>query len=60
MVDGQECFHILAINSERTAQFWIANDAFNLPKKFVLTYKNKGNLQYESTFSNWRLNPNIP
>jgi hypothetical protein len=60
VVDGQECFHILATNEDKSAQFWIANDAFNLPKKFVLTYKNKNNAQYESTFSKWDLNPDIP
>jgi len=60
MVDSEECFHILATNEDMSAQFWIANDAFNLPKKFVLTYKNKGNKQYESTFSNWNLNPDLP
>lgn len=60
MVDGQECFHILATNEDTSAQFWVANDAFNLPKRFVLTYKNKNNMQYESTFSNWKLNPDLP
>ena len=28
--------------------------------EFILTYKDKGNLQYEATFSNWQLNPEIP
>lgn len=60
IVDGQECFHILVTNATMSAQFWFANDAFNLPKKFVLTYKDKDNMQYESTFSNWKLNPDLP
>jgi len=60
IVDGMECFHILATNKDMSAQFWIANDAFNLPHKFILTYKNENNRQYESTFSNWKLNPEIP
>jgi hypothetical protein len=59
-IDNQECFHILASNNDQCAQFWIADDAYNLPKKFVLTYKNKENMQYEATFSNWVLNPDIP
>jgi hypothetical protein len=28
--------------------------------KFVILYKNEGNKQYEGTFSNWKLNPEIP
>lgn len=60
VVDGEECFHILASNDKLIAQFWIENDAFNLPKKFILIYKDKENMQYESTFSNWDLNPEIP
>jgi hypothetical protein len=59
-VDGEECFHILSSNKEISAQFWISNNAFNFPKKFVLTYKNKNNQQYESTFTKWELNPDIP
>ena len=26
----------------------------------LIIYKNKSNLQYQSTFSNWSLNPNTP
>jgi hypothetical protein len=59
-VDNQECFHILASNKDVSLQIWIANDAYNLPKKFIFTYKNKGNMQYEGTFSNFLLNPEIP
>jgi hypothetical protein len=60
VIDKQECFHIMASNKDQSIQFWIANDAYNLPKKFVLTYKNLENRQYEATFSNWVLNPEIP
>ena len=59
-IDNQECFQILAFNSNMSVQFWIANDAYNLPIKFVILYKNQGNKQYEATFSNWKLNPVIP
>jgi hypothetical protein len=59
VIDGKECFHILASNENQSAQFWIANDAFNLPQKFVVTYKNT-DMQYEATFSNWALNQEIP
>jgi hypothetical protein len=60
VIDKQECFHIMASNKDQSIQFWIANDAYNLPKKFVLTYKNMENMQYDATFSNWVLNPEIP
>jgi hypothetical protein len=60
VVHGEECFHVLASNDKLNAQFWIANDAFNLPKKFILTYKDKENMQYEATFHNWHVNPEIP
>jgi hypothetical protein len=59
-LDKVECFHILAYNNSMSVQFWIANDAYNLPVKFVILYKNEGNKQYEGTFSNWKLNPEIP
>lgn len=59
-IDNQECFQILATNKDLSVQFWIANDAFNLPQKFIIIYKNEGNKQYEATFSNWQLNPETP
>ena len=59
-VDGEECYHIMATNEDLNVQLWISNKTYLLPKRFVLIYKNKSNLQYESTFSNWILNPNIP
>jgi hypothetical protein len=59
-IDSQECFHIMASNKETSIQFWIANDAFNLPKKFIITYKNKENMEYEATFSDFVLNHEIP
>jgi hypothetical protein len=59
MINGKECFNILASNENQSVQFWIANDAYNLPQKFVITYKNT-DMQYEATFSNWNLNAEIP
>lgn len=61
MVNGKECFHIMAIGTDFDFQFWISNDAFNLPMKFVYVYKNKkGVPQYEGTFSDWKINPVFP
>jgi hypothetical protein len=59
-VAGQECFHVIVSNQQQTIQFWIANNAYSLPEKFVITYKNHENMQYEATFSDWKLNPEIP
>ena len=59
-IDGEECYHIMAINKDFNVQIWISNATYMLPKHFVIVYKNKSNLQYESTFTNWSLNPNIP
>jgi hypothetical protein len=58
--NDHESFHILASNQDMSVQFWFANDAYNLPERFVIIYKNDGNRQFEATFSNWQLNPDIP
>ena len=59
-IAGEECYHIMATNKDLNVQIWISNATYILPKHFVIIYKSKSNLQYESTFSNWKLNPNIP
>lgn len=60
-IDGKEYAQILASNQNTTYQFWISLDAYILPAKFVITYKNKpGNPQYEATFSDWIINPDLP
>lgn len=59
-IDGEECYHIMATNSELNVQLWVSDKTYLLPKHFVIIYKNKSNLQYQSTFSNWSLNPNTP
>lgn len=56
----RECWLILASNKEMTAQIWFSADTFTLPQKFVIVYKNDANRQYEATFCNWSLNPDIP
>lgn len=59
-LSDETCYHIMAINKDMTVQFWISNKTYLLPKHFVITYKNEENMQYESSFENWSLNPNIP
>ncbi len=61
VVNGMECFQLMAIGADFDFQFWISNDAYNLPMKFVYVYKNKkGSPQYEGTFSEWKINPVVP
>jgi hypothetical protein len=58
---GRDCFQILAKSKLTTIQIWISNDAFNLPLRYSITYRNiDGNPQYEATFSHWQVNPDLP
>lgn len=59
-IEEQECFYIMATNKDLNIQFWIGDGANTLPKKFLITYKNKDNQQFEATFKDWILNPVIP
>ena len=60
-VDGKDCFHIAGVTPDKAYQFWISNDAFYLPIKEVIVYLNKElNPQYEASFSDWQVNPNLP
>lgn len=60
-VAGKECFQIIAKSSTMTIQIWIANDAMNLPVKYLISRQGEGTAkQYENTFSNWQINPVLP
>lgn len=57
----KEYFHIMSFGKEMNVQFWINNDAYNLPARFAITYKIKeGNPQYIGMFSEWEINPQLP
>ncbi|KAB1067683.1 DUF2092 domain-containing protein [Tamlana haliotis] len=58
--DNEECYHIMANNKKLNVQIWVSSESDVLPKHFVIIYKDKSNMQYEATFSDWRLNPSIP
>jgi hypothetical protein len=62
LVDGRHCFHILAATANSRIQLWIADDAMNLPVKYSIVQFGKENspLRYEGTFSNWKVNPDLP
>lgn len=59
-INNQDCFYITAVSQNLNLQLWISDGALQLPKKFILIFKNEDNKQYEATFNNWNLNPNIP
>jgi hypothetical protein len=59
-LNDKECWLIVASNKDMNAQIWFSADAFTLPQRLVIVYKNDGNRQYEATFTNWNLNPEIP
>jgi hypothetical protein len=60
-VADKDCFHVIAKNEEMSIQIWISDDALLLPMKFVIVYYDiNPNEQYEGTFSDWRLNPELP
>ena len=59
-INGQPCYHLKSTNEEMEVQYWISDDAYFLPKRYLITYKNKENMQYQGTFSDWKLNPEVP
>jgi hypothetical protein len=60
-VADKDCFHIIATNAGMSIQIWISDVALFLPLKYVIVYYDVDpNQQYEATFSDWRLNPDLP
>jgi hypothetical protein len=60
-IGSQDFFHLIAYGKSMNIQFWINNDAYNLPESFAISYKDKkGNPQYIGLFSDWQLNPKLP
>jgi len=60
-IDGNEFFHIMALGKDVNFQFWVSNDAYDLPAKFAITYKHMpGSPQYLASFSEWQVNPDLP
>lgn len=51
----------MAINREMTIQIWVSDEVRCLPLKMVIVYNGELPVQrYETTFSDWQLNPNLP
>ena len=60
-IGDKEYFHVIAFNPETTIQFWVNNDAYNLPARYAITYKKQpNNPQYFASFSDWEINPRLP
>jgi len=60
-IGTKECFHIVARGTDQDVQLWIASDAATLPVKYVIRDKKKDQVtEYEGTFSDWQINPDLP
>lgn len=61
LVEGKECCHIIAKGKDMIVQIWISDDALFLPVKFlILSYEGTQSLEYQATFSEWGINPDLP
>jgi hypothetical protein len=60
-VNGQPAFRIAAAGPDKSIQLWISDDARTLPLKMNIVYLDSPDRpQYEATFSNWQINPQLP
>jgi hypothetical protein len=61
VIDGKDCFHIVASGRQMNVQIWVSNDAMMLPKKMIINYYG-GKLvkRYEGDFSDWSVNAVLP
>jgi hypothetical protein len=60
-VDDTKCFHIIAKGNTQDVQVWIESAAAALPIKYVIRDKGKSQVtEYEGTFSEWQINPDLP
>lgn len=61
LLNGQECHHIIAKNAVMGAQVWLSDNGWVLPVRFTISYFDQTpNQQYEATFCDWQLNPDLP
>lgn len=60
-IGGKQYFDVMSFGKQMNVEFWINNDAYNLPARFAITYKNKESRpQYLGIFSEWQVNPKLP
>lgn len=61
IINGANCFYVVAKGKEIGVQLWIREDAFFLPVKMVIVSHYKGSpREYEANFSDWMINPVLP
>ena len=60
-MNGKDCFHIAGLTPDKSFQFWITKEVYYLPLKMVIVYTGREmNPQFETIFSEWKINPDIP
>jgi hypothetical protein len=60
-IGGKDCFHVVAKGTDQDMELWIANDAMTLPVKYLFRTRENGQAtEYQGTFSEWTLNPDLP
>jgi hypothetical protein len=60
VIDGTECFHLMAVSDTMSFQLWIENNIWFLPKRYLIVDKKNNYHQYQATFNNWNINPDLP
>lgn len=60
VIEGRSCFHLKMTSDAMDVQVWVNNDAYFLPLRYLIIYKKDGNRQFQGTFKEWRMNPDIP
>lgn len=58
-VENVKYIVVEAVNDTRIMQIWI-DKITNLPYKMIIEPNNSEDEYYEATFSNWRIDPNLP
>ena len=58
-IDDTKCVAISATNEEESLYIWVKKDTY-LPYKMVIIQKEESSKTFESIFSNWVVNPNLP
>jgi hypothetical protein len=60
-IEGQDCFHVAAKGTDQDMELWVSDDAATLPVKYLFRTREKGQVtEYEATFSDWKMNPDLP
>jgi hypothetical protein len=60
-IDGEKCYYIVAKGKNMLIQLWISSGSYSLPVRYTIKeLRNEEKLQFEGSFSNWNINPNLP